>query len=69
MRVCTYFVNSHLFKGNLQKLEVMDVFMLQLGTKFYFLQRHTGGKQHVHELAVGSTWTKEMTQKNKSSYV
>lgn len=32
--------------------------MLQFGTKFYFFQRHRVGEQHVHELAVDSTCTK-----------
>lgn len=59
----THFVDSHLFEGDLQKLEVVDVFMLQLGTKFNFLQRHRVWKQHVHELAVGSTWTKKTRQR------
>lgn len=58
-RVITHFVHSHLFEGNLQKLEVVDVFMLQFGTKFDFLQRHRVGEQHVHELAVDSTWITE----------
>lgn len=60
--VVTYFVNSHLFEGNLQELEVVDVFVLQLGTKFHFLQRHRVGKQHVHELAVGSACTNKNKQ-------
>lgn len=58
MCVCvSYFVNSHLFEGDLQELEVVDVFVLQLGTKFHFLQRQRVGKQHVHELTVGSACT------------
>lgn len=56
--VITHFVHSHLFEGHLQKLEVMDVFVLQLGAKFDFLQRHRVGEQHVHELAVDGTWTR-----------
>lgn len=55
----TYFVDSHLFEGDLQELEVLDVFVLQLGTKFHFLQRHRVDKQHVHELTVGSACTDE----------
>lgn len=55
----TYFVDAHLFEGHLQKLEVVDVLVLELGPELHFLQRHRVGKQHVHELAVSSTWTQE----------
>lgn len=51
----THLFHTHLFEGNLEQLEVMDVFVLQFGTKLHFLQRQRTVKQHVHELAVCST--------------
>lgn len=63
----TYFVNTHSFEASLQDLVVVNEFMLQFCSKFDFLQRHTAGKKHIHELAVGCTFRRQTHQGSSQS--
>lgn len=56
----SYLIHIHSFKWCLQKLEVVNVFMLQLCLKLYFLQANAPWEQHVHELAVSCSCNKKM---------
>lgn len=55
-----YLIHIHSFKRCLQKLEVVNVFMLQLCLKLYFLQANAPWEQHVHELAISCSYNKRM---------
>lgn len=50
-----HLVHAHFFEGDLQQLEVVDIFMLQFGSKLDLLQGNRVLEEHVHELAVRSS--------------
>lgn len=52
----SYLINIHSLKRCLQKFKVVNILMLQLRLKFYFLQTNAAWKEHVHELAIGRSW-------------
>lgn len=55
-QLVSYLINIHSLKRCLQKFKIVNILMLQLCLKFYFLQTNAAWKQHVHELAIGSSW-------------
>ena len=59
----SYLINIHSLEWCLQKLKIVNVFMLQLRLKFYFLQTNAAWEEHVHELAVGCSWKETRTDR------
>lgn len=57
----SYLINIHSLERCLQKLKIVNVFMLQLRLKFYLLQTNAAWEEHVHELAVGCSWKETRT--------
>ena len=57
----SYLINIHSLERCLQKLKIVNVLMLQLRLKFYFLQTNAAWEEHVHELAVGRSWKETRT--------
>ena len=58
-KLVSYLINIHSLKWCLKKFKIVNILMLQLCLKFYFLQTNAAWKEHVHELAIGRSW-KEM---------
>jgi hypothetical protein len=51
----TNLIATHFLECSLKQLKVLNIFVLQVGPEFDFLQIDRARKEHVHEVAIRAT--------------
>lgn len=60
-----YLVHAHLFESTLKNFEILNVFMLQIGTEFNTFHWDRARKQHIHVLTISGSYRMKWKE-NKS---